>query len=447
MILTIRSSLGGNRIESQVLETLRHEGVDYRFHDLTDERYAPCDGCFECWFSTPGLCKSKDGSNALMRDIIRSDAILFLAKPRFGAWDAYAKAALDKALGLLSPFFIEINGETRHRKRYEHYPQWAVLASVPEDCPEDEIQAFRMLVDRNTFNAQTKLPWIEFVHDTVAADRLENLVTDALLYISRPDVSARHALIDPLPPRPDTTGPELSMRRAILLIGSAKPRGTSASEALGDALIRRLRSRHWRCEKYFMLRMTKLGRQGSPKLVTAVQNASLLVIACPVYYNSLPALILKGLTDLADSLPRGTALPAVLPIIQCGFPESTHTRLAVGIIARATSAAGFPWAGHLALGEGAMMGNGVDLETDRRFRTLCKLFDQVAATLDQGRSVPAALTASLAKPLVSPRLYRWIAQVRWVMSALRRHVFSDLWQRPFENEGTPTILDKPPALK
>ena len=180
--------------------------------------------------------------------------------------------------------------------------------------------------------------------------------------------------------------------------------------------------------------MSKLGRVGSPELVDAAGAASLLIVASPVYVDCLPALVLRGLTDVVDGVSDGDA-PAVLPIVQCGFPEATHTRLAVEIVACAASQAGMPWAGHLALGGGGAI-NGADIDSTGRFRRLQIALDRVADALDAGRPVPPDLTSALSAPLVNPTAYRTLGTIGWLVDSVRHRSLTKLWQRPFPQPGS-----------
>jgi hypothetical protein len=427
--ITMLSSLGDTAVESAVRDELSSKDVELRVHDLTGERFAPCQGCFECWIAHPGTCKAADSANDVMRDMIASDAVVWLVAPRFGAWDPVAKAALDKVIGLISPFFTTVAGETHHKRRYERYPRWAVLALSPPDRQTDaEREVFRTLVGRNVLNMQVHAPYVAFAEATDPA-RFQTMANDALAHLGADHPDDDWTMVEPLPPVEGAAGPDVSDRRAVLWVGSAKPHRMSTSEALGTAVIRRLESRGWKCRTLHAAKVTKLGRADSPQLVEAARSASLLIAASPVYVDCLPALVLKGLGDLVDAAGSGAA-PALLPIVQCGFPEPTHTRPAVEILAHAASRAGWAWAGHLAFGGGGFI-DGADIDASRRFRSLQTAFDQVADALDAGEPVPADLTSALSAPLLNPTVYRWMGDVGWLSQSIRHHALSELWERPF----------------
>jgi hypothetical protein len=427
VLITMLSSLGDPAVESAVADALGSQGVELRVHDLTHERFAPCQGCFECWIAHPGTCKANDASNDVMRDVIASDGVVWLVAPRFGGWDPVAKAALDKVIGLISPFFTTVAGETHHRQRYERYPRWAVLAVARPEVPDDERRIFRTLVERNVLNLQTRSPYVGFAE---APDpiRFQMMTTAALAHLTahRPDDD--WTTVEPMAPMTGAVGPDVANRRAVLWVGSAKPHGTSSSEALGSALTARLAARGWDCRTVHAATVTKLGRDGSPRLVEATRSASLLIVASPVYVDCLPALVLEGLGDLVDA--AGTSGPALLPIIQCGFPEAAHTRLAIEILAQAAWSAGWAWAGHLAFGAGGFI-DGADIDASPRFHRLQQAFDQTADALHTGNPVPADVTTTLSSPLINPTLYRRLGDAGWLAQATRHHALTELWQRPF----------------
>ena len=148
-----------------LLDALRTRGHEVTQHRLREERFGPCQGCFRCWIAQPGTCKQRDASNALMRDIVASELLVWVTKPRFGAWDPVAKAALDKTIGLVSPFFTTVEGETHHEPRYRRYPRLLVLAEIPASVTADEREAFRTLIARNAVNMHNSVHAVVFVEE------------------------------------------------------------------------------------------------------------------------------------------------------------------------------------------------------------------------------------------------------------------------------------------
>jgi hypothetical protein len=398
-------------------------------HHLADERYAPCVGCFECWTTHPGTCRAHDSANGLMRDLIASDEAVWLVRPAFGCWSPEAKQALDKVIGLLSPFFSSVHGETHHQPRYERYPRLGVVAWMPAGAPANERERFRLLVARNALNLQSTDSWVAFVTPDDGPEALAASIHRARAdgWRSFPEVA--------LPPvRPGAVGvpPMARPRRVCLVVGSAKPAGTSTSEHLGRALLERLAGRGWAVNVVHVARVVRLGRAENPALRDAVHGADLVLLAAPVYVDCLPALVLAGLASLV-----GASGPAFVPILQCGFPERTHVTLALEIVERAVAQLGGRWAGHLALGAGTPYAT-ADLSAPTGMAAdQVVALDLAAAALDRGEPIPAEATERFARNYLGPWLYRAAGQAGWVWEAWRHGALGSIGARPFEERPAP----------
>ncbi|MGF1465366.1 MAG: hypothetical protein ACFCGT_04465 [Sandaracinaceae bacterium] len=431
MRITFLDALAPGAISRTTEEVLRQSNALHAVHRLREERFAPCQGCFECWTDHPGTCKAKDAANDVMRDAIGADALLFATRVRFGCWDPIAKVALDKCIGLLSPFFGTVEGETHHVARYPRYPRCGCLAVAPPTVDERERAAFRRLVRRNALNFHTGDPWVAFVPPDASPAEVRAALVEGLVDLARPPEPCAPKL-EPYAPRSESHGVpgRAGPRHLVLWVGSSKPEGESASERLGAALEERLVARGWTAERVFTHRTVKLGGARAPALVEAARRADLLVLAAPVYIDCLPAPVLAGLAHLADARLRADA-PTLLPIVQCGFPELTHTALAVDVAWRAAREAGLGWAGHLAMGGGGMVHR--PLAESAHHEPQLRALDEAAEALDAGRPVPPEATRAFGTPAVSPALYRTMGNAGWIARAIGRGVGPlRIRRRPFD---------------
>jgi len=418
-------------------QALAAAGVRGPAHMLTEERIVPCQGCWKCWLEAPGTCKTKDAANDVMRDIIGARAVLWTTRLSFGSWSSPSKAALDRSLGLLSPFFEQVQGETHHRARYGRYPRHGVVAVVGPESTARERETFARLVARNVLNMHGDVSWVGFVPESPDPRLARAVVQEGLQYLGKdpPDEMAR------VPPFRSSSFPvgvprRAGARHAALWVGSAKPRGTSTSEALGGLLLRELAARGWTTETVHAAHALRLGRAAEPRLVKAVRRADLLVLAAPVYWDALPALVVHGLEVLAKT-HLGPARPALLPIVQCGFPELEHTRLALDVASLAADEIGLGWAGHLAMAGGGMI-DGRPLErSPHRFAHQIAALVAAAEALDEGDPVPARATLGFAHLSIPKGLYNVIGQVGWAASALRSGHLFELGRRPFREVEAP----------
>jgi hypothetical protein len=152
-------------------------------------------------------------------------------------------------------------------------------------------------------------------------------------------------------------------------------------------------------------------------------------------------LVLAGLERLARE-PHGPR-PALLPILQAGFPEISHTILALHLLADFAQSAGFAWAGHLAMGGGGLL-TGADLnEANGKAWNQVAALDLAAEALDRGEPVPAVASDRFATLPISNFAYRLAGQAGWIWRALRRGSLFSLHAQPFSTAAPhPVDLDR-----
>lgn len=134
-----------------VLDELTGMGWDAQTFVLHELDISYCRGCFECWVKTPGVCVSTGAGRDIARAVIQSDLTVFLTPITFGGYSSELKKAIDHLIGLVSPFFMRIGGETHHKPRYDAYPRLLGLGALSEADVESE-RIFTTLVERNAIN-------------------------------------------------------------------------------------------------------------------------------------------------------------------------------------------------------------------------------------------------------------------------------------------------------
>ena len=234
--------------------------------------------------------------------------------------------------------------------------------------------------------------------------------------------------------------PMQSAPRVVLLVGSARPSGSSTSEALGRALLQRLERRGFQSDIFWAARTR--GEESLAELTSAIAAADLFVLASPVYVDSLPHLVTAALEHVARARqPAGAPACRFVALLNCGFPEVAHTRVAQDICRLFAAAANMQCVGTLGLGGGGALDGRPPDRLGWFARHVTQALDLIGDALQAGRLVPAKAVELMARPLVPARGYTLIADMRWRRQARRHGVEELLHARPYEQAEPP----HPPA--
>ena len=223
-----------------------------------------------------------------------------------------------------------------------------------------------------------------------------------------------------------------SKKRVLLLIGSAK-QNPSTSESLGAYLLDQLRLKGSETGTLFIhksLRSAK-GREG---LLRATRQADIVVIAFPLYVDSLPYVVIRAMELIAEDRQAKKDLreQRLLCIVNSGFPEAQQNDTARAICRQFAREAGFQWAGGLALGAGQAIG-GRPLHTVQGMaRNVIEALDLTADALVMGKPVPREAVQRMATPLMPNWLYIWFGTIGWKWRAKKHGVYRKLNDRPYE---------------
>jgi hypothetical protein len=163
-----------------------------------------------------------------------------------------------------------------------------------------------------------------------------------------------------------------------------------------------------------------------------VDAADLVLLAFPLYVDSLPAPVIEALERIAAHQAGQTTRKLFAVIANCGFPEAEHNATALAICATFARQAGFAWAGSLSLGAGEGMVHGAPLnEMDGRAIVLKKALDLAAEALARGEAIPPAAQALWAKPFIPAWLYRAAGAFGWMQQAKRWNADKLVKRRPY----------------
>jgi multimeric flavodoxin WrbA len=420
----------GERIRTALTAELQARGWEVEHILLREAKIGACAGDFFCWIRTPGICNVADDNRTLAAEILHSDLMVYLTPITFGGYSSELKKMVDHQIQNIVPFFSKVEGETHHQKRYRRYPDFLAVGWLEQPDPQAEA-VFLRLARRNAINF--------FARAAVAG----------VVLASQPDATIRTAAkgwLDDLAKRKSSRAESLPIvntavsgsetpRRAVLLVGSPRTK-KSSSLSLGGYIFDELAKRGVHTETFYIhTSLNSPGRMGT--LMDAVDAADLVLLAFPLYVDSLPAPVIAAMERIA-ARRRGKAgpRPRFAALANCGFPEAAHNRTALAICATFARQAGFEWAGALALGAGEGLVHGASLaELNGSAVPIRQALDVTAEALARGQAVPQEAADLLARPVIPGWLYRLMGVFGWRQQAKQYGVQNLLRKRAYPSQS------------
>jgi multimeric flavodoxin WrbA len=393
---------------------------------LRDQKIGNCAGDFFCWVRSPGMCNIDDENRVIAAKIVQSDLVINLTPVTFGGYSSALKRMVDHQIQNISPFFASVGGEIHHQKRYQRYPNTLTIGWLP--TPDAQAEAiFRHLVQRNRVNmfAQTS------VCGLVIGDKTEpELAADVSGWLEAIACGSSSA-VPALPEISAAPVESAPTRRALLLVGSPRTK-KSTSASLGGYLMEQLAARGVETET-LQIYTSFNSAERTRAALESFDVADLVVLAFPLYVDSLPAPVIAALEKIAAHQAGRATRQRLVAIANCGFPEAAHNATALAICSEFARLAGLAWAGGLALGGGEGLVHGVPLNAvDGRAIPIKQSLELAAEALVAGRSIPLAARDLLAKPVIPNWLYRLFGGYGWKQQAKKYGVQKSMQRRPYD---------------
>ncbi|WP_322489275.1 NAD(P)H-dependent oxidoreductase [Chloroflexus sp.] len=413
----------GERVGQALLDQLAAHQHQARIITLREHKIGNCAGDFFCWVRNPGQCIVADDNRAIAAAIMAADLLVYLTPITFGGYSSLLKQAVDHQIQNIAPFFVTLNNETHHKRRYERYPSLLVIGWQAEVNPRREA-IFRHLVWRNSINFYAPITHCAIVTGDLAEAELTAQMAAALATITRTETMSTPEL----PGLPAGVTFDTPPHTAVLLVGSPRTRH-STSHSLGEYLMQQLAARGVDTNTAFLY--TTLGQPAKLQaLYDQLDTTDLIVLAFPLYIDTLPAPVIRFLELLAAR--AHPAQPQRFAVIgNCGFPEAHQLANALAICAEFAQTAGFAWQGGLALGGGELVQGNPLAGMDGRAMPIRAALALAAEALAQGQPIPAAAQDRLNRNVVPAWLYRLVGSSDWHLQAMRWGVHSDLYRQPY----------------
>jgi multimeric flavodoxin WrbA len=141
------------RVSAALVEA-GHLLTELRLRDLDIRQ---CTGCWDCWVKSPGECKLADDMARVYSETIRADVVLLAAPLVMGYPGALLKRAVERLIPLLHPYLELSQGECHHTRRYDRYPDMALLVEPEADTDDEDLEIVRALFVRTALNFHAEL--------------------------------------------------------------------------------------------------------------------------------------------------------------------------------------------------------------------------------------------------------------------------------------------------
>lgn len=219
--------------------------------------------------------------------------------------------------------------------------------------------------------------------------------------------------------------------QALLLIGSPKV-ARSTSESLGMYLLDKIREQGVEAEKILIATALKTDG-GIDGLLRALDRSDLIILAFPLYIDSLPYPVIKALELIARHRQKKGVVgkKRFAAICNCGFPEAEHTGTALAMCRQFARETGIEWAGGLGLGGGEAIDGRHLNERGGMVRNVKRSLEITADALSRGEGVPGEAITLMSKRLMPAWLYLLVGGFGWKRRAWKNWVIGKMNDQPY----------------
>ncbi|MBN8579599.1 MAG: NAD(P)H-dependent oxidoreductase [Anaerolineae bacterium] len=417
------------RVVASLEASLNKRAWDAQTIVLREQKIGNCAGDFFCWVKSPGVCNTDDDNRIIAEQIIQSDLVIYLTPVTFGGYSSALKRMVDHQIQNIAPFFKSIHGETHHQARYDRYPNILVVGWMDEPDAQTEV-IFRHLVQRMSINMNSKTTVTGLVTGQPSDSDLTSQAESWLDAIA-------HASSSPVPALPYPTFSSTvaaPIKRAVLLVGSPRTK-KSTSASLGEYLFEQLNQRGVEIQTFHIYTILNSPAK-MDKLFAELDSADLVVLAFPLYVDTLPAPVITLLERIAIHRKTNPTSARFAAIANCGFPEAHHTDNALAICAEFARQNGLGWLGGLALGAGEGIVHGTPLrDLGGRAIPIKKSLELAAESLLQGKPIPQSARNLLARPIIPAWLYKVMGGFGWNQAAKKFGAEKKIRATPYQKDS------------
>lgn len=224
----------------------------------------------------------------------------------------------------------------------------------------------------------------------------------------------------------------MTIKNTLLLVGSPRE-SKSNSFSLGSFLMKMLSEEGVETTTMMVKDMIE-SEQRVEDMLLEIDKTELIVLAFPLYVDSLPAMDIKLLQIILEHRSGSTDRKGFIPIVNCGFPEAHHNGTAISICRNFASRANLEWRGGLSLGGGMAIGGKPLEEAGGVARNVIKSLKMAAQSLAMEESIPKESEERMALPVAPKWLFVRLGNRWWKKQAKENGVVEELNARPYFHE-------------
>lgn len=222
----------------------------------------------------------------------------------------------------------------------------------------------------------------------------------------------------------------MTEQKIVLLNGSPKGRGGS-SGSLGDYILGKLPQKGIFKETFHVGKSIRKEEKWN-LLVQSIKNADTIILSFPLYWDSLPSHLIKGLEKLYAQKEELGKAQNFYTIVNNGFPEPWHNEVAVEICHCFATKMNYKWQGALNIGGGAAVAGKPLENTGGMTFKLRETLDMASKAIGSGKPIPKEVKDRLAKPLYPPWINLVLGGMSWRHQARKKGAKSPIRSKPFE---------------
>jgi hypothetical protein len=175
-----------------------------------------------------------------------------------------------------------------------------------------------------------------------------------------------------------------------------------------------------------------------------VDESDLLVLAFPLYVDSLHSQVVEALELIAEheKAKNENGKKTFAAIANSGFPEAKQSDTALTVCRLFAKQAGFNWAGGLAMGGGGMIAGLPLAEMGGQVRNQKKALEIASEALSRGEPIPEDAVVLMSKLGFPRRLYLWMGNRGWKQEAKKHNAVQKMYNQPYKPSDALTKNDR-----